>query len=563
MFTHQFLPAQAGIALHACLLREHRDRHALHASDTVDEERRHATHGTIIALGDTVERVAECLGEHQRWTEVIARCDDSIEMSGLDAVLIDGRTILEQCRGVTQRQIFVEHGQVVIGIRKRRRKLTRHIIVCIGIEERRLDQAKERRRRDRTSGKVLGCTVVEHVAIDLGVRHIETRGKVAHHIDVGVETYVQAVKAILACRTLSIGIAEREVIHTHVVTTLHVDVVVLGQRGMIDLLRPVSVVVVLHVVILRRILNEELERLRVGIVLNIRISTQHLRSIDAILVSIHHLGQARHQRHANTHVGINAGSHRTPALGVDDDDTVAALCTIECSSILQHRDLLDILGIDIQHQVDVVTVVDCRAILLHVTNNTVDHNERLGIGRKRVKTTNKHCSTVAGTTRTADGTHIGAERTLNIGLNSHRRGVLDLGNSRRLDVRAIVVHGAILVGNHRNLKFSITVTNGHLLAQILRSMHVERCGKRRNLDDKLARLVGHSSVVVIAQRLDHNTAERSLGGSIDTNALHLHHRIGRNLCRCLLLGSCHLIVIICRFIVLGVCRQASKKANRA
>ena len=74
---------------------------------------------------------------------------------------------------------------------------------------------------------------------------------------------------------MTIGVAQRQVIHAHIVTTLHIDVVVLVERRTVDFLLPVGIVMELGIIILRRVVDEELESVRIGILINSRIGTEH------------------------------------------------------------------------------------------------------------------------------------------------------------------------------------------------------------------------------------------------------------------------------------------------
>ena len=56
-----------------------------------------------------------------------------------------------------------------------------------------------------------------------------------------------------------IDIAYRQVVVGHIITTLHVNAVVLGQGRMVDKVFPIGILVVLGVIIVVRILVEELE----------------------------------------------------------------------------------------------------------------------------------------------------------------------------------------------------------------------------------------------------------------------------------------------------------------
>ena len=104
-----------------------------------------------------------------------------------------------------------------------------------------------------------GCTVVAQVARLVGKRGVEAHVELACQLDVGVEAHVQTVHVVHLQRALGVAVAHGEVVVGHVVTTLHVDAVVLGDGRAVDMVLPVGVLVVLRVVVVVGILVEELE----------------------------------------------------------------------------------------------------------------------------------------------------------------------------------------------------------------------------------------------------------------------------------------------------------------
>ena len=144
MLTKLLRKLQACVAEDADFLVEHRAGERLYATNTVDEEHGHTAIGAIIALRNAVEGVGECLAEREVLVELIARSDNSIEVGHLHTVLVNGATIVEQSRGVTQRQVLIEVGKEVVGLIERGRKLACYDTVGVRIQERRLDERKQR-----------------------------------------------------------------------------------------------------------------------------------------------------------------------------------------------------------------------------------------------------------------------------------------------------------------------------------------------------------------------------------------------------------------------------------
>ena len=93
-------------------------------------------------------------------------------------------------------------------------------------------------------------------------------------------------------------------IHTYVITTLHVDAVVLCPCLFIHFVGPVGVVVVHIIIIVARLGLEELERvvLRAG-------RSNQLGSIHAELLRVHHVGELRNQLIAAANAHVNLGGH--------------------------------------------------------------------------------------------------------------------------------------------------------------------------------------------------------------------------------------------------------------
>ena len=192
---------------------------------------------------------------------------------------------------------------------------------------------------------------------------------------------------------------------------------------MIDLVLPVGIVQVFAIGIHILVGREETECLLVdGVVVDGGVGAQHLGGIEAVLTGIHHFGRARLQCNPNADIGIDTGCHRVAALGLDQDDTIAALGTIERRGILHHRDFLDIFRVDVEQQVGVVANMERRTVLLHILDDTVDDNEWLCVGIQRVKTTYKHGRAIAGTAGAGDGTYIGSQPLFDVAFHGLCRG---------------------------------------------------------------------------------------------------------------------------------------------
>ena len=110
---------------------------------------------------------------------------------------------------------------------------------------------------------------------------IKLRAQIIKNADVSVETNVHSVEVILSGSILCIQVTERKVIHTHIITTLYVDAVVLCHSIVINLVRPVCIIMIYIIIVAIGIVIEEAEVYL--LLLNAVNCTNHLSSIAAIL----------------------------------------------------------------------------------------------------------------------------------------------------------------------------------------------------------------------------------------------------------------------------------------
>ena len=136
-----------------------------------------------------------------------------------------------------------------------------HLTASISIrrEHGALHVGQEGGRRGCSVSVVGGRTIVAQVACLVGKAGIEAYAKSLGELDVGVEADVQTAGTVVLQRTLIIDITQREVVVGHIVTTLHIDVIVLREGCAVNVVLPIGIVVILGIVIIRRILVEKLE----------------------------------------------------------------------------------------------------------------------------------------------------------------------------------------------------------------------------------------------------------------------------------------------------------------
>ena len=217
-----------------------------------------------------------------------------VEVGILGLVLVVALTVLKQCHGVTQRIAIAQRGIQLVVVGEQRGEATgaavNQLVILIGSHQRRLEQCQGRRRRNG-AGKGGGHAVVIDRVVGACNRDVETRREVPQNRDVGIETYIHTVEGTLANGVLSLDITDRQVIHTDVVATLHVDAVVLCQGIAVDLVLPVRIIMIGVIIETCWVVVQELElqllqllesHLLLDGLLNGRRS-QHLSSIDTIL----------------------------------------------------------------------------------------------------------------------------------------------------------------------------------------------------------------------------------------------------------------------------------------
>ena len=168
------------------------------------------------------------------------------------------------------------------------------LVILIRCNQRRLYQSQIRRRCHRTRAKILRKAIIQHIVIDTCKRHIEPCREIPQNIYIRIESHVEPVETSLFHRTLRIGIAHIEVIHTYVVTALHVDVIVLSPCHAIHLIIPVRIIMIHSIIIAVRIIIQEIEvHVTIFRLLQFCHCAKHLCCIVTPLRSIHHLLRTR------------------------------------------------------------------------------------------------------------------------------------------------------------------------------------------------------------------------------------------------------------------------------
>ena len=293
-------------------------------------------------------------------------------------------------------------------------------VVAIHGKEWRLNESENVWRRDGAGGVGLSPTIVTKIVGEARVSHVELSGEVLDELDVGVEADVQAIESVLLGCGLRVGISERQAIHGHVITTLHVHFVVLSECRAIEFLAPVRFVVVHWIPVVVRIVVEERNGSGCrGIVLSELGRSNQFADIVLILTAVHHLGIARSQFEATKDVDIDFGCHGMSALGVDNHNAVGTASTIERGGVLEHFHGFDVLRVDTCKDVVEESVVDGLSVELEVHHHSVEDDKRLRVEVEGVETMNEHGCTLALYARTIDGANVASELLLDIAVDGN------------------------------------------------------------------------------------------------------------------------------------------------
>ena len=226
----------------------------------------------------------------------------------------------------------------------------------------------------RDGQQVAGVTLV----LGVGQRDVRLNLDAVANEVVEVHTRGEAVELLLDDRTRLMVVAGSDAEVGLLTATAQSQVVFLAPAGLLHQLQPVGIVVI-HLVLRERGVVVQLGDVT-GLVTHGGVEVLLLQQ-HRVLVTVQHLVALRLVGTSQTEAVVDAGLTTRTTLGLDLDDTVRTLRTPDggCGSILQHRDALDILRVDVQ-QFGKLLLVGRREVevvdvgLPHVT---VDHDQRL------------------------------------------------------------------------------------------------------------------------------------------------------------------------------------------
>ena len=450
--------------------------------ESVDNESGHALDGQVIVLVGVDQSQREMLADGEMLVELVFRHDGEHDETVALRVTVLSFTMLKDGRGVGQAATSLEHSlKIVVGLGKIVAQLAM-LVVGIRRKEGRLGEREEARRGDDTRKGGERSTVVAQSAVDIAIGGIEPHVETFGHLDVGVESHVEPRIVVLHKGALAKCISHREVITGDIVTTLYVDAIVLGEGIVVDLLRPVGLVVILVVIVISRVAVEIFHGSE-----RTRLAGQQFGGVESIVLGLHHRGEFGNEFEARVDVHVDLRCHALVALGFDDEHTVGALGSVESRSVFHDGDVLDVVDIEVGEHIVVITIVEHLASVLHVHDDIVDDDERLRIGMERVDALDEHDVSNARDATARDGAHVSTELPLDERVDGQFGGVGKVVG-RGLDISI----GLRSIGGREGLMVESAV--GHLaLLGIIDSLLLQVVAFE--FEDDGARVFGHFNLV--------------------------------------------------------------------
>ena len=478
----------------------------------------------IIVLIGIYQREVEVFAQRQILVELVSRSDGEHHKTVSEMIAVFTVAILENTVRVDQRcsgtwvPILIEvghFGQIVVGLWQETAQIAVGI-VGVRRQERRLDKTKQTGRSDKRGANIVRSAVVKQVTVNITIGCVKTYGQSAHHIDVTVQTHIETAIVIAALGAVALTVSYWQVIVGNIVTTLHVDTVILHESVVIDFLGPVSVVVILLVIIVVRIVYEKVETWYVG-----GLVVKHLRRQQSVVLSSHHIGQLGQHLICAVDVHVYTCGHALVTLGVDKYHTVCPLCTVDGCSILEHGNVFNIVDVDIGQQIVVVSLMNHTAAILHVHHYPVDHDKRLCVGLKRVETIHKHGISKSQIATARDRTHVAAQALADKIVDAKIGRIVEISCN---SLAAGFSCTGIVRPEWRRIKPSICIcricADGFLLDIVTIYNHGDGCHIIGHYQLVFTFIIGHCRIMVIAVGFYTHTGNRQSGGSIGHSTAH-------------------------------------------
>ena len=152
---------------------------------------------------------------------------------------------------------------------------------------------------------------------------------------------------------------------------------------------------------------------------------EHVGSIALVLCGIHHVIELGLHHDTCRQTGSDTRCHTMTTPGLDDDDSVGSLCTIESRSIAENGYFLYIGRRNVVENIVVETIMEHHASILLLYDDTINDNQGLCIDIEGVQTVYKHHASRACIAITGYRMYFCTHALLDFVLYTHRIGILE------------------------------------------------------------------------------------------------------------------------------------------
>ena len=287
---------------------------------------------------------------------------------------------------------------------------------------------------------------------------------------------------------------------------------------MIEVVLPVGFVVEEGIVEVGGVFIKEGDAGAAADVLVVGQRTEKLCKVAAVLASIHDFHLVGCLLVAGISAEIDAGGHALTATGVDEQDAVTALGTVERRTVLDDAYFLYVIGVDDVEDIVDEAIVERGAVVLHIDEHAIDDYEGLRIRVKGVEAIDEERCTLCRHTATADGAHATSKVLLHFVLNGQGIGGL---NQQGL---VVVERGAIVIEiiTHASHKVGLgddVIFDSYLEGIVTFGCNVEHIAELGHLDGIGSVVLSNGRIITVVECTNLDTACGQLGGSIVDVAL--------------------------------------------
>ena len=230
------------------------------------------------------------------------------------------------------------------------------------------------------------------LVLGMGKGELRREAKTVRHLVVKVHQRRNAVKMLFDHRTRLVVVTHRYTVARLVATTGYINGIVVSITVLCHSIHPVGVVVELLIFRESRVIVELWNIARILILAGIEISLFHEHGV---VITRKHLAATGLFVRRELEKVLHLGRAFDTSLGLNHNHTVGTTRTIDCgrSTILKHRDFLDILGVDAKEVGKLlgsgVGIVE-RTVDMALIRDVVEYDKRGGVRVDRAGTANTH-----------------------------------------------------------------------------------------------------------------------------------------------------------------------------